>query len=212
MMVCRVLAVALVLAGAGRARGVCPETPTFGTLACGLGEARGAAACVSGRARASVRRALGGIGRRTEAARRATDHGLGHLAALRLQQAGGRVGALQARLSELDGRGRLPAGCAAAVDEPLGRLASVIAAMLFGTSTTTTTSAALPSTTSASTSTLAPTTSTTTLPNCGNGRLDPGEQCDGTDLFGRDCATLGFTGGTLACRPDCLFDTRHCTF
>jgi len=56
------------------------------------------------------------------------------------------------------------------------------------------------------------TTTTTTLPSCGNGRLDPGEQCDGTDLFGRDCATLGFTGGTLACQPDCLFDTRHCTF
>jgi hypothetical protein len=212
-MVRRVLAVALlVLAAVGRARGVCPADPTFGTLACGLGEARGAAACVAGRARPAVRRALAAIGRRTGAAQRATGQALAHLAALRLQQASGRVDALRARLSELDGRGRLPAGCAAALDEPLGQLASVIAAMLAGPSTTTTTTASIPSTTTTTTSTVPSTTTTTTLPNCGNGRLDPGEQCDGTNLFGRDCATLGFTGGTLACRPDCLFDTSHCTF
>jgi len=212
-MVRRALAVALlVLATAGHARAVCPEDATFGALACDLGEARGAAICVSGRARAPVRRALAGIGRRTEAARQATTRGLGHLMAVRLQQAAGRLGVLRARLAELDGRGRLPVGCAAALDEPLGEIGTVIAAMLAGPSTTTTTAASLPSTTVTTTSTLPPTPTTTTLPNCGNGRLDPGEQCDGTNLFGRDCATLGFTGGTLACRPDCLFDTSHCTF
>ena len=38
-----------------------------------------------------------------------------------------------------------------------------------------------------------------------------GELCDGTNLFGRDCHTLGFGGsGTLACCPDCSFDTSGC--
>lgn len=48
-------------------------------------------------------------------------------------------------------------------------------------------------------------------PECGNGVIDPGEQCDGTNLNGFDCTNLGYTGGTLACDPvTCTFDTSMC--
>jgi len=47
---------------------------------------------------------------------------------------------------------------------------------------------------------------------CGNGALDDGEDCDGTELGGADCTTVagGFIGGTLACATDCTFDTAQC--
>ncbi|MCX4241954.1 hypothetical protein [Paraliomyxa miuraensis] len=48
-------------------------------------------------------------------------------------------------------------------------------------------------------------------PGCGNGAIDPGEQCDGLDLQGFDCASLGLGGGVLACDPiTCTFDTSMC--
>ncbi|MCX4245515.1 hypothetical protein [Paraliomyxa miuraensis] len=48
-------------------------------------------------------------------------------------------------------------------------------------------------------------------PVCGNGVVEAGEFCDGADLAGEDCTTLGFAGGVLACNPDCLsFDTSGC--
>lgn len=51
---------------------------------------------------------------------------------------------------------------------------------------------------------------------CGNGGLEPGEECDGTNFGGESCTTLGFRGGTLTCRefedvPLCLFETKECT-
>ena len=45
---------------------------------------------------------------------------------------------------------------------------------------------------------------------CGNGAIDSGEQCDGTNLNSKTCATQGFTGGTLSCSA-CQFDTTSCT-
>ncbi len=45
---------------------------------------------------------------------------------------------------------------------------------------------------------------------CGNGVVDPGEQCDGANLAGRTCATQGIAGGTLACNPDCTLNTSLC--
>jgi hypothetical protein len=46
---------------------------------------------------------------------------------------------------------------------------------------------------------------------CGNGDVDAGEQCDGSDLQGFDCASLGLGGGTLECDPiTCTFDTSMC--
>lgn len=47
---------------------------------------------------------------------------------------------------------------------------------------------------------------------CGDAAIDPGEACDGADLAGETCASLGFAGGQLACRADCLgFDTMGCS-
>ncbi len=46
---------------------------------------------------------------------------------------------------------------------------------------------------------------------CGNGVADEGEVCDAQDLRGKTCEGLGFSGGTLACRPTCdYFDTTNC--
>jgi hypothetical protein len=46
---------------------------------------------------------------------------------------------------------------------------------------------------------------------CGNGVIEAGEQCDGANLGGQTCQGLGFTGGTLACGPNCTFVTSGCT-
>jgi hypothetical protein len=48
---------------------------------------------------------------------------------------------------------------------------------------------------------------------CGNGRIDPGEDCDGVVLGGETCTTIpgGFDGGDLACTGSCDFDTAGCT-
>jgi hypothetical protein len=45
---------------------------------------------------------------------------------------------------------------------------------------------------------------------CGNGVRDGTEACDGLDLAGDSCQTLGFTGGTLVCDSGCAFDTSAC--
>jgi cysteine-rich repeat protein len=46
-------------------------------------------------------------------------------------------------------------------------------------------------------------------PQCGNGILDPGEQCDGT-VQGVTCQSLQYAGGTIGCTPKCQFDLTHC--
>jgi cysteine-rich repeat protein len=48
--------------------------------------------------------------------------------------------------------------------------------------------------------------------HCGNGLAELGEQCDGKDLGGNTCATLGqaFNAGVLLCSKSCLFDTTGC--
>jgi hypothetical protein len=46
---------------------------------------------------------------------------------------------------------------------------------------------------------------------CGNGVIDTGEQCDGTNLDGETCASLGYGGGVLACLAStCTYDTSMC--
>jgi hypothetical protein len=46
---------------------------------------------------------------------------------------------------------------------------------------------------------------------CGDGMVSPGEQCDGGNLQGFDCASLGLGSGTLGCDPvTCTFDTSMC--
>jgi len=48
---------------------------------------------------------------------------------------------------------------------------------------------------------------------CGNGSIDSGEECDpkGPVLGGQTCQSLGYSGGTLSCKPSCEFDTSNCT-
>jgi hypothetical protein len=48
-------------------------------------------------------------------------------------------------------------------------------------------------------------------PVCGNGVAEGTEACDGTDLSGADCTTLGLAGGTLGCQATCAYDATGCT-
>ena len=46
---------------------------------------------------------------------------------------------------------------------------------------------------------------------CGDGVAEEGEACDGTDLKGETCESLGYEYGTLSCRPDCSeYYTSNC--
>jgi cysteine-rich repeat protein len=46
---------------------------------------------------------------------------------------------------------------------------------------------------------------------CGNGHKDPGEQCDGADLGGQTCASVGYVEPAgLACTTTCKLDTSGC--
>src|SRR3989338_10019043 len=46
---------------------------------------------------------------------------------------------------------------------------------------------------------------------CGNGTIDSGEECDGSNLNGKSCSTQGFSGGTLSCNTNCTLNTSACT-
>jgi hypothetical protein len=46
---------------------------------------------------------------------------------------------------------------------------------------------------------------------CGNGAVDPGEDCEPGLLGGKTCASLGFAKGKLHC-TQCRYDTTSCTF
>ena len=46
---------------------------------------------------------------------------------------------------------------------------------------------------------------------CGNGVIDPGEDCDGDFLHEETCETLGFGPGDLMCDSEtCTYDTSMC--
>jgi hypothetical protein len=45
---------------------------------------------------------------------------------------------------------------------------------------------------------------------CGDGTIGAGENCEGSNLGGATCQSLGFESGALACGPDCQFDTSGC--
>jgi hypothetical protein len=54
------------------------------------------------------------------------------------------------------------------------------------------------------------TTTITIVSVCGNNIREGSEQCDGSDLGGQTCTSLGYSGGTLSCNPDCTFNTSGC--
>ena len=41
---------------------------------------------------------------------------------------------------------------------------------------------------------------------CGNVHIDQGEQCDGSNLNGKSCQSLGYDAGVLSCKNDCTWD------
>jgi len=45
---------------------------------------------------------------------------------------------------------------------------------------------------------------------CGNGTIDAGEKCDGSNLNGHTCKGLKYTGGQLRCTASCLLDSAGC--
>lgn len=49
-------------------------------------------------------------------------------------------------------------------------------------------------------------------PVCGNGKVEGNEQCDGSDLGGKTCSSIGYAGGTLGCDASCKFNTISCSF
>ncbi len=57
-----------------------------------------------------------------------------------------------------------------------------------------------------------PVTSATTGPQikCGDAMIEGMEECEGADLDGQDCASLGFSSGTLTCAANCTFDKTKC--
>lgn len=46
--------------------------------------------------------------------------------------------------------------------------------------------------------------------DCGNGLIEPGEDCDGTDLNSLTCLDFGYTSGTLACLATCEYTYANC--
>lgn len=53
--------------------------------------------------------------------------------------------------------------------------------------------------------------STSSGGTCGDGVAEGDEACDGDDLRGDTCASVGFAGGALACDADCALDTQGCS-
>ena len=45
---------------------------------------------------------------------------------------------------------------------------------------------------------------------CGDEIRSAAEQCDGSDLGDATCMDLDFDSGTLACTPECTYDTSMC--
>jgi hypothetical protein len=53
----------------------------------------------------------------------------------------------------------------------------------------------------------------TPLASCGDGTRNGSEQCDGNDLAGSNCESLGFDSGVLSCNAGaCTFNTQQCEY
>ncbi|EDM73549.1 hypothetical protein PPSIR1_27038, partial [Plesiocystis pacifica SIR-1] len=47
--------------------------------------------------------------------------------------------------------------------------------------------------------------------DCGNGVIDPGEECDGAQINGANCVDAGFFGGDVSCSAACTLDESGCS-
>ncbi len=52
---------------------------------------------------------------------------------------------------------------------------------------------------------------TALVPGCGDGLIGVGEQCDGSNLGGASCSSLGFRSGSVSCSATCMYVTESCT-
>lgn len=52
---------------------------------------------------------------------------------------------------------------------------------------------------------------TALVPGCGDGIIEPGEECDVSDFGGETCQTQGFNRGSLICTASCTIDTSACS-
>lgn len=50
-----------------------------------------------------------------------------------------------------------------------------------------------------------------TSAECGNGVVEPGEECDGADLGGASCSAVGCSNGTPTCTASCTVDYSSCS-
>jgi hypothetical protein len=50
----------------------------------------------------------------------------------------------------------------------------------------------------------------TALPSCGDNMLNGSEQCEGADLGGATCMSLGWDMGSLSCNADCTYNETNC--
>lgn len=53
-------------------------------------------------------------------------------------------------------------------------------------------------------------TGNNTPATCGDGAIDLGEECDGTDMGGATCDSMGLGAGSLSCTNECLLDASGC--
>jgi len=223
MPVARSAVVALAVAVAVRAGAATCPPDGFDAILCALTDVQGDGCAPRALARLATRSA-----KAVAAAQAADAKGRARRAHASLQRARDVLFTLEIRGQRLVARGRLDAGCYAGMAVTIEGALAGLAALQFGT--TTTTAPPGPTTTTITTTTTVPgatsttvttTTTSTTRPTfagcasptsiCGNRVLEPGEQCDGS-TGGRDCLSLGFTGGTLTCGADCCFDVSRCTF
>ncbi len=54
-------------------------------------------------------------------------------------------------------------------------------------------------------------TISTMVLGCGDGIVELGEDCDGTEMNGHTCATEGFLYGSISCQASCVVQTSACT-
>jgi hypothetical protein len=50
-----------------------------------------------------------------------------------------------------------------------------------------------------------------TVVGCGDGVIQLGEDCDGSNMNGHTCVTEGYVSGSISCQPNCTLNTSSCS-